>query len=106
MLFKSDLIKLIKTGRKTQTRRAWRSQMVKEGRYYPIMRSYYQKGRDGFILVKKVRKERLGSITDKDALTEGFNSKEEFRRGWTDINKEWKPSKMVYVVDFEYHISN
>lgn len=106
MLFQPEHLKLIKKGKKTQTRRIWKRKMVKEGGVYAAHNSekgIFQRKEDApfFIRVKKVWKEQLGDISESDAIAEGAKNREEFKRVWKQINGSWDPEQEVFVVKFE-----
>ena len=99
MLFRKEHIDKILRGEKTQTRRLSRYQ-YKVGRTYRIQRSWY-KWTDIKILITRRYRERLGDITPAEIRKEGYNSLEEFKQAWTDINGYWDPDKIVTVYEFK-----
>lgn len=104
ILFKPEHIEMIKTGRKTQTRRVWKAQRAKVGSLHKIKTAMISPAFYGFIEIKNVYREPLGSMTDADAKAEGYNTLEEFRAVWERINGpgSWDPEMYVYVVEFGY----
>lgn len=99
MLFKRSLLALIIQGRKTQTRRLHKHQL-KEGCIYPITDQWFAKPK-AHIKILKVYQQRLGDITETEARKEGFNSIEEFKQAWTQINGSWQPETTVTVYEFQ-----
>jgi hypothetical protein len=99
MLFKRHLLTLVLQGRKTQTRRLHKHRL-KEGRTYPITDRWYSKPA-AHIKILKVYQQRLGDITETEAKAEGFNTIEEFKQAWTQINGSWQPETTVTVYEFQ-----
>jgi len=100
MLFKRHHIKKILQGRKTQTRRTSRRK-YKIGRYYAIRDTYFGKPQ-GHIIITRRFQQKLGEISPEDVKKEGFNSLEEFRKAWIEINASWDPEQIVTVYEFAY----
>lgn len=46
--------------------------------------------------------QKLGEISSEDVKKEGYNSLEEFRKAWIEINDKWDPKQIVTVYEFEY----
>jgi len=101
MLFKKPLIQKIREGEKTQTRRI-SQRKYKVGRPYGIRSSRFRKS-EGHIVINRRFEQKLGEIRLTDVKKEGFNSLEEFRRAWEEINGKgsWKPEQIVSVYEFE-----
>ena len=99
MIFRPELVPLVLDGRKTQTRRLGVFEYT-PGRDYAV-----QPGRGkhavGRIKVTAVRRERLGDISQADALREGFASRWEFIAYWRDLHGSWEPDLKPIVIDFE-----
>jgi hypothetical protein len=104
MLYQPYHIVKIHEGIKTETRRKWKTQHVKVGKIYPIMRDYRHKHNkdDGYTLIKAVFQQRLGDMTEKDAYAEGGYTMQEYQDVWRAINGSWNPDDVVYVVRFAY----
>ena len=100
-LFKRRLIHKIRTGEKTQTRRTHK-RTWKPGKTYTIRASYFGKPLGHIKIIKKF-KQKLGEISPEDVKKEGFNSLEEFRKAWEEINGEgsWDPEQIVTVYEFK-----
>jgi|GEM_PF-1306819 len=101
ILFKEQHMKAIQSGKKTQTRRLWKSARAKVGSVHlaktrMLSEEYFAKLR-----ILDVHQEKLGDITPEDAMKEGGYSVKEFQEIWAWINKGWDPELMVYVVEFE-----
>jgi len=73
------------------------------GKTYGIRASYFGKP-EGHIKILKKFQQKLGDISPKDVKKEGFNTLEEFRRAWEEINGKgsWDPEQMVIVYEFVY----
>ncbi len=101
MLFKPEHVPMILSGKKTATRRNWKSPRVKVGNVYKCKTKMLSKDSFAEIVVHKVYKQALYFMTDKDARKEGYRSMEEFHKIWVEINGEWNPNLVVYVIEFE-----
>ena len=97
-LFKKDLIALILSDQKTQTRRIHKHGW-EVGRIYKIKKCYYDKGQ-GAILITRKFKQRLGDISEEDAIKEGFATLEEFKKRWIEINHSWEPAQLITAYEF------
>jgi len=103
MLFKKKHIEMILAGRKTQTRRLpGKSANYSMGRVYAIRDSWFSKAQ-GFILITRKFKQRLGEISLEDIRREGYNTLEEFRKAWEEIHghESWRPNQTVIVYEFK-----
>jgi len=99
VLFKRSHIRLIKEGRKTQTRRNHRHEW-KVGRIYLVKASWYGPI-EGYIRITRKFRQKLGDISPEEIRKEGFQSLEEFRQVWEEINGGWNPEEVVTVYEFE-----
>ena len=97
-LFKRRLIQKVRSGEKTQTRRTHK-RTWKLGKTYSIRASYFGKP-EGHIKITKKFQQKLGEISPEDVKKEGFNSLEEFRKAWIEINGSWDPEQIVIVYEF------
>jgi uncharacterized protein YqfB (UPF0267 family) len=89
MIFRAELVRQIRTGRKTMTRRPAK---VEPGCRYQPGKSYaVQPGRGQSatcrIHVTSVRKELVGEIAFADARAEGFATTEDFKAYWIAIHE-------------------
>jgi hypothetical protein len=98
-LFKKDLIALILSDQKTQTRRIHKHGW-EVGRTYKIKKCYYDKGQ-GAILITRKFKQQLSKISEEDAEKEGFATLEEFKKRWMEINGSWNPEQIVIAYEFQ-----
>lgn len=99
-LFKRRHIHKIHEGQKTQTRRTHK-RTWKLGKTYSIRASYFGKP-EGHIKILKKFKQPLGEISLEDVKKEGFESLEDFRKAWIEINGSWDPEQVVTVYEFKY----
>ena len=101
-LFKRRHIRMIRQGRKTQTRRTHK-RTWKVGRIYAVRDNWFGKPLDHIKIIRKFR-QKLGEISPEDVKKEGFNSLEDFRRAWEEINGKgsWNPEQIVMVYEFKY----
>ena len=52
------------------------------------------------ILITKVYTQRLGDMSEEEALKEGGYSLEEFKKLWERINGSWNPDEVVVAYEF------
>lgn len=104
MLFQPEHIEQIRAGEKTVTRRDWAHRQAVPGNVYMASTEMFQSDdeADCYISVENVYRQPLGEMDEQDADAEGGYTLAEFRDVWREINGEWKPEKVVYVVEFEY----
>ena len=100
-LFKRKHIKKIFEGRKTQTRRIHKHTW-KVGKVYGIRDRWYSKA-EGYILITRKFRQKLGDISPEGIKREGYNSLKQFRREWEEIHGKgsWNPEQVVIVYEFK-----
>ena len=99
MMFKKDLLDMVLSGRKTQTRRLHKH-ALKVGRTYKVNKNYFETTGE-YIRITKVFPQKLINITQEEIIKEGFSNLEEFREAWIRINGNWDPNMVVTVYEFE-----
>jgi hypothetical protein len=99
MLFKEKHIKKIMRGEKTMTRRTHK-RTFKVGGVYGI-RSWYLKRPKHYVKITSRFQQRLGDMTFEDVRKEGYETFEDFKRAWIEINGEWGSDQLVWVYEFE-----
>ena len=99
MMFKKDLLEMVLSGAKTQTRRRHKNPL-KEKQKYVVKRNWYN-NTENYILIKKVYPQKLGDISEEEAKKEGFSDLDKFRDAWIRINGSWDPNMVVTVYEFE-----
>jgi hypothetical protein len=99
MMFKKDLLEMVLSGRKTQTRRLHKN-LLKEKQKYVVKRNWY-KNTEYYIQIKKVYPQKLGDVSEEEAIKEGFSGLDKFREAWIRINGSWNPEMVVTVYEFE-----
>lgn len=108
MLFKDYHVMQIRTGEKTVTRRDWADgyHRPSEGDVRMVQTDFFQSHEECNCYIRvtdEPYKQPLGEMTDEDAQKEGdYETLEEFKESWREINGEWNPEKVVDVVPFEY----
>lgn len=104
MIFSPAMIKAIKSGRKTETRRV--AEDGKPCRYVPGRTYALQPGRGkksvGRILVLQVWEELLADMCDEAAIPEGFGSREAFVTYWTALHGGFYAWSRVWAIRFIY----
>lgn len=119
MLFKDRHVPMIRRGEKTATRRESKPNVTPGGIYMAAAPSMVPEGSnrtamylrhnecDCYIRVLEVYQQPLGRMGEHDYRKEGGYTPEEFRSIWREINDEWDPEQVVWVVAFEYvrHLS-
>lgn len=104
LLFKPHHIEMIQDGRKTATRRDWKTARAKVGAVHLIKTKMLSTENHGQVEILNVYQERLGDMTTSEAEAEGYKTVEEYRAEWERINRagSWDPDKRVFVVEFKY----
>jgi hypothetical protein len=103
MLFKPEHIEMIKNGKKRVTRRNWKRRMVKVGGIYKVKTKMLSKDYHCKIKVNDVSKDRLGNMNKLSAMNEGYETVEDYKKVWENINgkNSWNDDLKVYVISFE-----
>lgn len=88
---KEDVKKVLK-GQKSVTRR--------NARYADVGEVMTLKGHD--FIVERVYLQKLGDVTDEDAINEGYSDFEEYKQAILSIhpNMQWLPEMEVWVHEF------
>lgn len=119
MLFKDKHIPQIRAYEKTVTRRVWKdsynrpregsihqaaaTSMIPDDAEYSSPMFIPKEHCTCWIRIGEVYKEPLGDMTDEDAQEEGeYETVDEFRESWIEINGEWHPTQVVDVVPLLY----
>jgi hypothetical protein len=97
MLFKADLLAKVLSGQKTQTRRLGTKQFT-VGSIQPVSSGYTKPA--GYIKITRKYRQPLYCMSEKEAKKEGFNSLDEFRQTWIQINGAYNPDQVVTVYEF------
>jgi len=86
---------------KTQTRRTHKHTW-KIGEVYALRDQWFRKPQ-GYILITRKFRQRLGEISLEDVKKEGYNSLKEFCNAWEEINGKgsWDPEQTVTVYEFK-----
>jgi hypothetical protein len=101
VIFRPELARKIKEGKKTQTRRVVKGECrYKPGRSYALQTGRGKKASER-ITVMEVRQEKLEEITLRDARREGFRTTADFKDYWTDLHGSFEPEQLVHVISFE-----
>ena len=98
-MFNKDLLEMVLSGAKTQTRRRHKH-ALRKGRIYAVKRNWLETTGD-YIRITKVFPQKLSDITQEEAIKEGFSSFDKFRDAWIRINGSWDPEMVVTVYEFE-----
>ena len=102
MLFKPEHKKMIIEGQKTATRRNWKKRMAKTGGTYAVQTRMFQpKIECSIIKANDVYQQRLGDMTESDAMMEGRYTPSEFKKVFERINGFWDADLIVWVVEFK-----
>jgi hypothetical protein len=101
MLFKPEHRPMILEGRKTATRRSWKTPRVKVGGIYKAKLQMLSKEYFTRIKVTKLYQQKLGNMTLEDVKKEGYDTHAAFKEIWIKINGSWDPELRPYVIEFE-----
>ncbi|MGD6807563.1 MAG: ASCH domain-containing protein [Candidatus Bathyarchaeia archaeon] len=106
MLFKSHLAAKVRAGRKTQSRRISKVR-YREGSVQPIQENYKPGKAKDYVKINRRYEQKLGDLTEAQAIAEGFDGIEEFKKEWMAITKKpWDPEEVVTVYEFELLLPN
>lgn len=109
MIFAPEMVRLITTSRKTQTRRPVRGDEPKS-RYRPGRSYAVQPGRGKpaslRIVITDVRQEPLGDLTLADAHAEGFRTTDEFRLYWVALHDKAWIARQHKLLDAEHDFTD
>lgn len=113
--FRKELIPLVQSGKKTQTRRTvsygkckngypgFAIRRYKEGDIFVVKESQYKRETHGYIKINKVRLTDIASINEEDAIAEGFKSIDEFMETWRKIHgNDFGEKQALWKVEFTY----
>lgn len=101
MLFKSNLAAKVRAGRKTQSRRISKVR-YREGSIQPVQENYKPGKVKDNIKINSRYEQKLGEVTEEQAIAEGFDNLEDFKKEWVAITKKpWDPEEVVTVYEFE-----
>ena len=96
ILFKKKFKDAIRTGRKIQTIRLWRHQMVRP-------REVHRVPGTGYVRVTGVAEVELDRLTDEDSRADGFASLDELRAEISRIYGDGSPQgRRFFRIQFEY----
>lgn len=101
MLFKPEHVELILSGRMTQISKLWEKPMAKVGSIQKAKIALFSSDYFASIIITDLRREKLGAITDEDAMREGYGDLQSYRDAWKKLKGHWEPNRVVYVVRFE-----
>lgn len=103
MMFDEKSIELIKSGKKTVTRRVVRNDIrpAVPGHVYTI-KVDRTSNTYGYIHIKKVKQEKWGMINIYRAKYEGFDDVEEYKKYFYSINGKIDNNDLVWVIEFKY----
>lgn len=101
MMFDVFTVSQILSGDKTVTRRMrGRRRPAVPGRLHKIKvdrtKNWY-----GWILIQNCDLERLGDLTDEEAVKEGFNNKEHYMNYFRHLNGDVDEDELIWRVEFE-----
>jgi hypothetical protein len=108
LLFKSEHVPMILSGRKCVTRRAWKKKRVLVGRIHQAKTGFSRADHFADIRIKAVYQERLGDISDQHVQWEGYDSRADYFAALARINKRpVSENEVFWVVEFElYRVVN
>ena len=101
ILFKPEHVQPILEGRKTQTRRLGKKRW-NVGQIHQCKTRLFNNETFARVLIRSVRRERLGDIGPEDVAREGYGTRKEYENAWERIyGVPWDDNLDVWVVDFE-----
>ena len=103
LLFQPEHIEKNINGEKTESRRLWEKQRVKEGSLQQQKKKIFTKEHFGYLRIEKVHQELLLDITEEGAKREGGYTIEEYLKLWFEITPDSPPNPLVFVLRYHYH---
>lgn len=108
LLFKPEHVPLILNGTKTQTRRIWKRKRCNVGSVHLAKTEMLSKEYFAKLTILRVWQEKLGDISETDAIAEGYKNRDDYLNAFFKINKindeinqfAWL-WKLVWCVEFE-----
>lgn len=100
ILFKPMFVGPILAGTKTQTRRTG-SKRWKIGSIHQAKTSYAKDAVFAKLRIVAIRQEKLGEMTEADAVAEGFSCVMAFQNAFRSMYGTWDADQLVWVIDFE-----
>jgi hypothetical protein len=101
VLFKRHHVGLILKKQKTETRRAWKRKMMKEGGIYKAKTQMLSLDYFAKLKAVKVFRQKLGDMTEAEAQAEGGYTLKEYKEEFKRINKFWDDNYVAWVIKFE-----
>ena len=101
MLFHPRYVPLIVAGAKKVTRRAWKRNLVKEGGVYLCKTKMFDPRWFAKLRVTRVWKQKLGELSEAEAIEDGHSSLEDFQSSWAALYGHWDPQREITVIEFE-----
>ncbi len=101
LLFKTYHVEPILSGKKTQTRRAWKNPRAKVGSVHLAKTEMLAGTHFAKVKILRVWKERLGDISPEDAQAEGGYTQRQFAEIFEAINGSYDPDLEITAVEFE-----
>ena len=104
LLFKPEHVQMILDGKKTQTRRVWKTQRIKVGSIQLAKTRMLSKEFFAKLRIKRIWKESINNISDEDVWKEGYSNN---RFGYLTLfykinkHKDIAINPIVYCVEFE-----
>lgn len=101
MMFDVYCVSQILSGKKDVTRRIPTGRRPAVPGHYHKLKVDRTKKTYGLILIKDCRLEKLGELTDKEAVREGFNDKQHYLQYFHHINGDIGENELVWRIEFE-----
>jgi len=104
ILFRQEHVEPILAGTKTQTRRTWEKPRARVGTVHLAKTRMLSTESFARLEILAVYRERLGDLSEEDAIAEGYPSREAYLQAFARINRQTVGDDFfeqpVYVVRF------